>query len=124
MEKIVINLDTGKRFATKLERADTFWTRFLGLLPYKSLPEGEGLILTPCRSVHTFFMKFSIDVLYLDQYYRIVKVHERVKPWRALAPCKKAIHVLELPAGMIATTETCEGHRIAFIKAKNNSKMK
>jgi uncharacterized membrane protein (UPF0127 family) len=115
MEKI-INIDTGKTLVTKLKKADTFRTRFWGLLPSKSLPEGEGLLLTPCRSIHTFFMRFKIDVLYLDQYYGIVRVYREVSPWRILPSCKKTNHVLELPAGMISATETCKGHRIAFFR--------
>lgn len=116
MEKILINIDTVKPLVTSLKIADTFWTRFWGLIPKKSLPEGEGLMLSPCNSVHTLFMKFSIDIIILDRYYCVLKVYERVKPWRFIAPCKKGSNVLELPSGTVLATQTLVGHRVAFVK--------
>ncbi|NQT20813.1 MAG: DUF192 domain-containing protein [Planctomycetes bacterium] len=81
-----------------LEVADTFATRFAGLLGRKELPRGAGLLLTKCNSVHMFFMRFAIDVAFLDNEMHVIKVVAGLKPWR-LASCSKARHALELPAG-------------------------
>jgi uncharacterized protein len=78
--------------------ADSFVTRLRGLLGRRQLPSGEGLLLSPSSSVHTFFMRFPIDVVFLDRSLRVVGVSPNVRPWR-LAACKGTRRVLELPAG-------------------------
>lgn len=78
--------------------ADSFATRLRGLLGRPQLRRGEGLLLSPSGSIHTFFMRFSIDVVFLDRSLRVVGVSPNCRPWR-LAACKGARRVLELPAG-------------------------
>ncbi|WP_207907615.1 DUF192 domain-containing protein [Effusibacillus lacus] len=85
----------------RLEKADRFVSRFLGLMFRKELPENQALWLVPCNSIHMFFMKFSIDVIFLDQMNRIVKLAKHVQPWSVLSPVRSAYSVLELPAGTI-----------------------
>jgi uncharacterized protein len=69
------------------------------------LPQGEGLWIAPCESVHTFFMRFAIDLVYLDREHKVKKVRSNVGPWR-LSACFSAHSVLELPAGTIRASQT------------------
>ena len=83
----------------KIIIADSFLTRFAGLMFRKKLPPATGLILTPCNSVHMCFMRFAIDVLYLDKEDNIIKVVRNLRPWIGLSMCSKAWAVLEMTAG-------------------------
>jgi len=93
--------------------ADSSSTRRTGLLKHESLPEGEGLWIVPCEAVHTFWMKFAIDVLYLDRKRKVVKVRKDLAPWR-ISGCLRAHSVLELPAGTAAKTGTVAGDQLVF----------
>lgn len=78
--------------------ADRPWGRMRGLLGRSDLPRGEGILLRPARSVHTFFMRFAIDVVFLDENDVVVEVTSNLQPWRA-AGSKAARSVVELRAG-------------------------
>jgi len=78
--------------------AATPLTRMRGLLGRSSLPSGQAILLRPAASVHTFFMRFSIDVVFLDDELRVVHIAADLRPWRA-AGKRGARAVLELPAG-------------------------
>jgi len=78
----VLNLTRGTVLATSLEVADSGPKRNKGLLGRKGLAPGEGLWIIPCESVHTFFMQFPIDLVYLDRQNRIKKIRDSVRPWR------------------------------------------
>ena len=80
------------------EVADSFLTRFCGLMGRCRLAAGHGLLLMPCNSVHMCFMRFAIDVVYLDKEKHILKVVERLAPWTGLSACWQAHAVLEMPA--------------------------
>lgn len=73
-----------------------------GLLPKSSLGAGEGLWLSPCTSVHTFFMRFAIDVAFLDRECRVIKVYSAMKPWRLSFIHISAAGALEASAGALA----------------------
>lgn len=79
--------------------ADNFVTRFAGLMFKKKLPAATGLFLAPCNSVHMCFMRFAIDVIYLDKDYKILKVVKNLRPWIGLSMCAKAYATLEMTAG-------------------------
>ena len=79
--------------------ADSFFTRFAGLMFRKKLPPATGLLLAPCNSVHMCFMHFAIDVVYLDKEYKIIKVVKKLKPWLGLSLCREAWAVLEMTDG-------------------------
>jgi uncharacterized membrane protein (UPF0127 family) len=87
--------------------------RRTGLLKHTCLPEGEGLFIAPCEAIHTFGMKFPIDVLFLDRHRRIVKVRERI-PRGRISLCMTADSVLELPAGTAARTGCAKGDQLQF----------
>jgi len=81
-----------------LEVADSFFTRFCGLMLRKELPEHHGLLLMSCNSIHMCFMRFAIDAVYIDKDYRILKVVTNLHPWIGLSLCLHATGVIELPA--------------------------
>jgi len=85
----------------RINHAHTFWQRFKGLLFYKKPIIDEGLLITPCNSIHMFFMKFPIDAVFLDQTNTVVKVASNVKPWSVISPVRSAHSTLELPSGTI-----------------------
>lgn len=82
------------------------WRRMVGLLGREHLSEGEGLILRPCSSVHTCFMRFPIDVIFLDQQGRVVRLFPRMVPFRFSPLVFRAHSAVELPAGTIARSGT------------------
>ena len=95
-----------------VEEADTFLKRFLGLMGRGKLPQGQGLLLSPCSSVHMCFMRFSIDVLYLDGEGRILKIVSHLRPWIGLSLCPGARAALELAAGEAGRLGLREGMRL------------
>jgi len=99
--------------ATAAEVADTSAKRRTGLLKHERLAPGDGLWIMPCESVHTFFMKFAIDLVYLDRQKRVRKVRHAVPPWR-LSACLTAHSILELPAGTARETGTQAGDELAL----------
>lgn len=90
------------------ELAERGATRRKGLLGRQGLAPGEGLWIRPCEAVHTFFMRFPIDLVYLDRSLRVRKLRSNVGPWR-MSACLSAHSVLELPAGTILQTQTKPG---------------
>ena len=93
--------------------ADTSSKRRTGLLGHKRLAPGEGLWIVPCPSVHTFFMKFPIDLVYLSKKRKVLKVRNAVPAWR-LSACLWAHSVIELPAGAAAQSGTVAGDELAM----------
>lgn len=116
----VTNPARGTVLASCLEVADSGPKRNKGLLGREGLAPGEGLWIVPCESVHTFFMRFPIDLVYLDRRNRIKKVRSAVGPWR-LSACLSAHSVLELPAGTIRATQTQRGDELEFLQAEPNA---
>jgi uncharacterized membrane protein (UPF0127 family) len=106
------NIDTGELVASRVTVATNKVDRAVGLLKHSRLAPGEGLLITPCRGVHTCGMRFSIDIVALDESGRVVDAVEHLVPWRVRLPRAGAVSVLELPAGSLARTSTACGHRI------------
>jgi uncharacterized protein len=106
--QLVRNATRGTTLATRLEKAHTGATRRKGLLGRDCLLPGEGLWIAPCESVHTFFMRFPIDLVYLDRKLKVKKVRHSVGAWRFSA-CLSAFSVLELPAGTAKAARTERG---------------
>jgi hypothetical protein len=95
--------------------ADTSAKRRTGLLKHARLEPGEGLWISPCESVHTFFMKFPIDLVYVDRKRKVRKVRSRVPAWR-LSACLPAHSVVELPTGTAERSGTQVGDELVFDK--------
>jgi len=110
---LVTNPARATVLATRLEVADSGPKRNKGLLGRDGLVPGEGLWIVPCESVHTFFMRFPIDLVYLDRKNTIRKVRSAVGPWR-LSACFSAHSVIELPAGTIRNTQSERGDLLEF----------
>lgn len=109
----VFNLTQHRQVADQVELAGENRQRRKGLLGRESLGAGEGLWIVPCEAVHTFWMRFPLDLIYLDRRHRVVKTRSGVPPWR-LSACLRAHSVLELPAGTISKTQTMRGDHLAL----------
>ena len=95
------NSRSGQVIATRVVRADTAGSRAVGLLGRKSMEPGEALWIEPCSSIHTFFMRFPIDVLFLDEKCTVLRVVADMRPWRISPWIWKARSVLELRGGSL-----------------------
>jgi len=98
----IYNSTKNNTIASDVKIAKTFFTRSFGLLSRKSISDNEGLIIKPCNSIHTFFMKFPIDVLFVDRKNKIVAVYENVSKNRILPIHLNSNYVLELASGQIS----------------------
>ena len=108
----VLNISKNTILGDKIDLANTFIKRFLGLMPRKFLNHGEGLIINPCSSIHMFFMKFAIDVLFVDKNNKIIYIEKCIKPWKVSKTIWKAKFVVELPDGTIENSKTEVGDNI------------
>ncbi|MBP7279014.1 MAG: DUF192 domain-containing protein [Sedimentibacter sp.] len=93
-----------KLLSGNIKSADSFITKLIGLLNKKSLDKNEGLLLTNCSGIHCFFMKFTIDAVYLSKDMKVI-YKETVKPWRTGKFVRNCTHILELPEGMAKDIE-------------------
>jgi hypothetical protein len=109
----VVNLTRGTELAGHVEVASSGARRKKGLLGRDGLQAGGGLWIVPCESVHTFFMRFPIDLVYLDSHHKVKKVRHAVGAWRA-SVCLSAHSVLELGAGTVRGTGTVRGDAVEF----------
>ncbi len=96
-----LNLRTNQVLADQVQVATSFYQRTKGLLGRTGIEKGEGLYITQCRSIHTFFMRFSIDILFLDSERKVTKVISELKPFRVAFGARRTIGVLELPEGTV-----------------------
>ena len=113
----ILNRTRLSELATHAEVAKTSTTRQKGLLGRTGLPEGGGLWIIPCESVHTFFMKFPIDLVYIDRKNVVKKVRRNVGPWK-LSACLTAHSIIELPVGVIDRSHTAPGDKLEFLPVK------
>ena len=100
--------------ATELTLADTHWSRLRGLMctTAENFPAGKALWIVPCRVVHTFGMRFPIDVVYLDRNQVVVHAEKALLPWRVAPVRMRAASVLELPQNMLMATGTAVGDEL------------
>lgn len=95
----ILNVTRATVIAEAARVADTPWSSFVGLMGQPQLPDGAALLITPSSSIHTHFMRFAIDVLYVNKEDVIVGIDRNLKPWRLGHFYKKVRYVVELPAG-------------------------
>src|SRR6266511_5164975 len=107
-----LNLTTRKELAGDLKLADTALLRLKGLLGRTSLHPGEGLWIKPCKGVHTFGMKFPIDIIFLDRNNFVVSIVRDLPPNRLTPLSFKAVSVLELPSKTVEMTAAGIGDEI------------
>ena len=103
MGKLLNKTRGGVVLLSQIELADNFWRRAIGLLGRSPLPDGVGLWIRPCGSVHTFGMRFALDLIFLDKADRVVRVARDVRPWHAMWGGVKADSVIELRAGQLSS---------------------
>lgn len=112
----VLNEVSGAVVASDVHLAGNSELRRKGLLRHSQMPPGFGLWIAPCEAVHTFFMRFPIDVIFLDKQQRVVKVVNRLKPWR-ISLALRAHSVLEIEAGSAARSAVLPGIQLRFNRA-------
>jgi len=105
--------DDGEVLCERCVLADTMWRRMRGLIGRRELEPGEGLVLRPSWTVHTFFMRFPIDVVFVDADQVVAKVVSRLRPWKS-ETCRGARDVVELRAGECSRLELKPGDRLAW----------
>jgi len=106
---ILRNPRTGAALAVRVERASSMLGRMRGLLGRSELPQGDALLIAPCASIHTLFMRFRIDVVFLSRELRVVRAISGLHPWRATRFHRGAAMAVELPEGTLARTGTRKG---------------
>lgn len=97
----LINYSTGKVISSHVVMADRFIARLTGLMAKKEISSENALILRPCSQVHTFFMRFNIDILFLNRDFRVKHVIENMRPWKISRLVWGARCVVELPGGTL-----------------------
>jgi len=103
MERVnLYRVSTGEFLAGPLDVAGTLWERTVGLLGRSGLEPGHGMIIENCWAVHTFFMRFPIDVIFTDAGMRVTRVRPSVAPWRMSASIR-ADRVIELGVGSLSS---------------------
>jgi uncharacterized membrane protein (UPF0127 family) len=108
----VVDGRTGSVLASSAGLCDSSISRFRGLMLRPSLNEGDGIVLTPCGSVHMALMRFAIDVLYLDRGCRAAKLVSDLQPYRVSFGGRRAHAAVELPAGTLARLGVLQGDEI------------
>ena len=97
--------------------ADTFAGRALGLMGRAPLGPGRALYLAPCHAIHTFFMRFALDLVFVDRGMRVVRIVRGVRPWRTASGGRAAHGVFELEAGGLAAEALREGDEVELRSA-------
>lgn len=110
----VRNARTGATLATRGKLASSYGARFLGLMGRARIEDGGGLFFPKSTSIHSFFMRFRFDAVFLDDQDRAVKVVPAMRTWRVAFGGKGAKHTLELPAGTAEQTGTRAGDTLVF----------
>ena len=93
-----IYLPDGNVLVSRLRHANNYFSRLLGLMGTKGLDDSHGLMITPCQQIHTHFMRYPVDVIFLDKDMVVLEKIVALKPWKFTRFVKKARHVLEVPA--------------------------
>ena len=118
----LVNNRTGVVLADRLIPAFDSAARRTGLLQHGELPDGSAMIIAPSNAIHTFFMKFPIDVLFVGRDGRVRKVRAAVRPWR-MSAALRAYAVIELPAGALHRTNTVVGDTLVIRSSESSSSL-
>ena len=113
-EVSVRNNNSGLLLGDHIRIADTSLTRLFGLLSKSGVSAGEGLWIQPSSGVHTFFMRFTIDVVGLDRDMQVIKLWPHLLPFRVTSVSTRLRSVIELPAGQISASGTKLGDKLVF----------
>ncbi|MGI9254854.1 MAG: DUF192 domain-containing protein [Thermomicrobiales bacterium] len=110
--EMVINERTGAALLTTLKRAEGRWGNFKGLMLRGSMPDSEGLLFAPARGIQTHFMRFPIDLIFLDGENRVIQIREAMAPWKL--DFTNAAAVIEGNGGMTRRARLQVGDRLIF----------
>ena len=109
-----INVTRNQLLAERVKLANNFFTRLRGLLLSQSLPTGQGLLLMPCKSIHSIGMGYPIDAIFLNEELIVVAVEHNFQAWQISTVHWQAHSCLELPAGTIVKTGTLSGDQLSL----------
>lgn len=109
-----INKTKGTVICEKTTLADTILSRLVGLLNRRFLDPSEGLVITQCRSIHMFFMRFPIDVIFIDKNNQVVGLVKEIKPFFMSPYFIKATRAIEVFPGTISSSKTEKGDMVVF----------
>jgi uncharacterized membrane protein (UPF0127 family) len=110
----LVHEPSGAVLAEQVERATSMTARLKGLLGRDSLAPGHALAIEPCTSIHTCFMHFAIDVLFVSREGVVVRAISNLPPWRLTRIYSQAALVVELPARTLERAKVREGERVSF----------
>ncbi|MDI7278154.1 MAG: DUF192 domain-containing protein [Anaerolineae bacterium] len=111
----LLNRTRGTIVAREAEVASSWFCRLRGLIGRRQLEPGHGLIIRPCSSVHTFFMAFPIELLFVGEGNQVLRATEAIDPWRIGPIVPGARYVVELPAGAVAESQTTAGDELEWV---------
>jgi uncharacterized membrane protein (UPF0127 family) len=105
----LVNTRRDRELGTRITLADSWLARLRGMLGRPAPKSGEGLLLTPCRSIHMYGMRFPLDVAFLDAYGTVVATYPSLRPGSRTRWHRHALHALELPVGTLEESGTVVG---------------
>lgn len=120
---LAVHSRSGRVLGNRIWCASTFFTRLRGLLGRRSLARGEGLLLRPCRGVHTYGLGFPLDVAFLRVDGKVEAVYSALSPGQRTAWHREATAALELPSGTLALAGVNPGDQLVLITATNPVKV-
>ena len=110
----VRNDDRDVDFGSQVRVADRWWPRLRGMIGHPEPDEGEGLLIRPCQGVHMQWMRYALDIVFLDDEGRVVALYHGLRPWRFSRTHKDAACALELPEGTLERNGTRLGDRLTW----------
>ena len=121
---VILNLTRQSVPARNARYASSFGARLSGLIGKRFSPALDGMVFDRCNAIHTFFMRYPIDVIFADEKYRVLKTAAAFPPWRPFLACKNAFYVIELPAGTLESTATAPGDQLDLTGALSPETLK
>lgn len=117
----VRNQDRDVQLGDHIRVADGWWSRLRGMIGYPEPREGQGLLLQPCQGVHMHWMRYALDVLFLDEDDRVVATYHGLKPWRFSRTHRDAACAIEFREGTLERTGTVVGDRVSRAEARREA---
>ena len=121
---VILNLTKQTVPARCAHYAAGFGERLAGLIGKRFSASMDGMVFDRCNAIHTFFMRYPIDVIFADEKYHVLKTATAFPAWRPCLVCKKAFYVIELPAGTIESTATEPGDQLDLTGALSPETLK
>ena len=121
---VILNLTRQSVPARNARYASSFGARLSGLIGKRFSPALDGMVFDRCNAIHTFFMRYPIDVIFADEKYQVLKTVPAFPPWRPFLGCKNAFYVIELPAGTLDSTATAPGDQLDLTGALSPETLK